>query len=57
MKIEVTITLRDDKLEKYICYDYPSLGSPFITLYLTKNLGREHLHVDSIQRVSCKIVS
>lgn len=39
MKLKIKITYRDDQVEEYICADFPSLGSDWITLYL-ENLKR-----------------
>lgn len=34
MKLKIKITFRDDKVEEFICVDFPAIGDTWTTLYL-----------------------
>ena len=55
IKIKVEITFRDDKTKKYLCYDTPSVGASWITLYThdrEKSLERVMLPLEGIKKIN-----
>ena len=55
IRIKVEVTFRDDKSKTYVCYDNPTVGASWITLYThdrEKSLERVMLPLEGIKEIN-----